>query len=106
MATEKTEPRIGLITGIAVLTIVTVVLLRFFLISYFNQMDDDEAFRKIGGRSPQQLVTQRAHERELLENGTVPITQAMQLVAQSGRPAAIAPQPSTDFQALQGWSLR
>lgn len=106
MATEKTEPRTALISGIAVGTIAIILVLRFFLISYFNQMIDEETFRKSGGRTPQQLVTQRAHERELLENGAVPIAQAMHLVSEGGRPATITPTPSTDFAPLQGWTQR
>jgi len=106
MATEKTEPRIGLIVTIAVLTITIILGLRFFLVSYFSQMNDEENFRKSAGRAPAQLVRQRARDRAHLENGAVPITQAMQLIAQGGRPEAIAPQPSTDFSALQGWSQR
>ena len=106
MATETAEPRTGLIATIAVLVIASILGIRFFLVSYFNQMYDAENFSKSAGVSPGQLVRQRALEREHLENGAVPITQAMQLIAQGGRPAAIAPQPSTDYSALQGWSQR
>jgi hypothetical protein len=105
MATDSSEPPMQLITAVAVGTIALLVLLRLFLISYFDQMLDDEAFRKVDGRPPTQLIEQRAHEHQLLERGAVPVSTAMQIIAGGSRPPLIAPQPSTDHQALEGWSL-
>lgn len=106
MALEKNQPRTALIAGLAALAVVATVLLQFFLVSYFAQVHDDEVRLKSAGVRPVQLNRQRALDRQRLEHGAMPITQAMDMVAGAARPRGLSPENSTDYSALQGWGLR
>ncbi|MEI8258172.1 MAG: hypothetical protein WCJ30_21045 [Deltaproteobacteria bacterium] len=106
MAIDKSEPRTALIAGIAVSSIVITIVLRMFLVSYFAQVHDEEVRIKSGGVRPAQLTRQRLLDQRRLEHGAMPITQAMNLAAGDTRPRGIWPEISTDYSALQGWSMR
>lgn len=105
MATDKTEPRTGLIATLAVTTVVSLVVIRAGLQSYFITMIEGEQQTKVNAVPAEQLDRLRAHEREVLERASVPLERAMATVAAGERPRSIEPRQSTDYGALQGWSL-
>ena len=106
MAAEKTDPKIGLIVGVAVASIGTFLGLHSLLVSYYDIEEHAELQAKILGQPAADLHRQRDSERTRLENGAVPITQAMELMARGGRPQVIEPTGSVDFAPMQGWMQR
>jgi hypothetical protein len=109
MATENTEPKSGLILRVAVLAVVSLVGIRFALVSYYNANMDDELHRKVASVKSPQLVELRAQEQKALTGSALPIDKAMVLYATHPREMAgeaLAPQPSTDTAALVGWMQR
>jgi hypothetical protein len=107
MATDKSEPRVGLIFKIGFLAIVTLVVVRAALTSYFDQMASAEESRKIGQAVPHALINLRADEDQRLKSGPMPIDQAMQSIVAKGRMNVspdIVPSASRDIAPLQGWS--
>jgi hypothetical protein len=107
MATDKSEPRVGLIFRIGLLVIVLLVSIRGGLMSYFDSIASAEEQRKIGQSVPEALISLRADEDQRLKSGPMPIEKAMQDLAAHGRMAAspdIAPSASRDFAPMQGWS--
>lgn len=107
MATDKSEPRTGLILQIGLLSIVTVIALHAALNSYFDRITRAEQHRKIGAVAPEALMSLRADEKQRLSSGPMPIDQAMQKLTVQGRMAAspdIMPGGSKDVAPLQGWS--
>lgn len=106
MATDKSEPRIGLIVGIGLLSIVTLVGLRVLLQSYFITVTEDEQRAKVFGQPARQVQHLREAEQQQLAGGPMPIDRAVRALGEGARPAGISPQPSTDWGALQGWTQR
>jgi hypothetical protein len=107
MATDKSEPRVGLIFRIGLLVIVLLVSIRGALISYFDNIAHAEEQRKVGEAVPEALIALRADEDQRLKGGAMPIDKAMQDLAAHGRMAAspdIMPSASRDFGPMQGWS--
>jgi hypothetical protein len=107
MATDKSEPRVGLIFKIGFLAIVTLLVVRAALNSYFDQVVSAEKSVKIGQAVPHALINLRADEDQRLKSGPMPIEQAMQAIVAKGRMNAspdIAPSASRDVAPLQGWS--
>jgi hypothetical protein len=107
MATDKSEPRVGLIFRIGLLVIVLLVGIRGALISYFGNIASAEEQRKFGEVVPEALNNLRADEEQRLKGGAMPIDKAMQDLAARGRMAAspdIVPSASKDLGPLQGWS--
>jgi hypothetical protein len=106
MATDKSEPRVGVILKVAVLSIVSLVAARFFLFAYFDHIAQAEEHRKFGDLKPEALLNVRADEKARLASGPIPIEQAMHEIAAKGRSASpdIMPSASRDFAPLQGWS--
>jgi hypothetical protein len=107
MATDKSEPRIGLIVQIGLLAIGTLIVLHAALNSYFDHITRAEQHRKIGALAPEALMSLRADEKQRLTSGLMPIDQAMQKLTVQGRMAAspdIMPSGSKDVAPLQGWS--
>lgn len=105
MATDKTEPRLGLIVGMTILVVTGLVVFYYAITSYFIWVTEDEQRRKIVEQRPEQLMRLREDEERRLHSGPMPIERAMALLASGQRPAEIAPRPSTDSSPLQGWSL-
>lgn len=104
MATDKSEPRTGIIVQVGVIAIVTLLVVRAVLVAYFDRMDREETLRKVG--SPDALISVRADEAQRLKTGAMPIDQAMQTMAAKGRMGAspdIMPSASKDIAPLQGW---
>ncbi len=107
MATDKSQPRVGLIFKIAVFSIATLVVVHATLVAYFDDVARAEEHRKFGEVKPEALLNMRADERGRLASGAVPIDKAMQQLASRGRMAAspdIVPSASKDLAPLQGWS--
>jgi hypothetical protein len=103
MATDKSEPRIGLIIKVALVVIATLLILRAVLTSYFDQLLQAEQNRKIVAAKPEALTSLRAEEQDRLRNGPLPIDQAMHELATKGRGPDFMPVVSRDIAPLQGW---
>lgn len=104
MATDKTEPKVKLIAGVAVLSIVFLVGVRFGLVSYFHMETDQEKYTKFGSMPHEERDKLREAEKQALANGPLPIDKAMQQLANQGR-GDMQPKPSKDMAALEGWRL-
>jgi hypothetical protein len=105
----STEPKVGAIAQVAVVAIVALLLTRAGLISYFDSMERDEAYRKIGSLPATALDSERTDEKQRLTTGAMPIDKAMQMLATRGRTGAspeIMPVASAakDLAPLQGWT--
>jgi len=106
MATDKSEPRIGLIVKVGVLSIVTLGVLRVAFDAYFDHEARAEQQRKIGEAKPDGLLNLRADEKTRLGSGPMPIEKAMEQLAVRGRLGQgpeTAPKMSHDMAPLQGW---
>jgi hypothetical protein len=107
MATDKSEPRVGVILKVGLISIVTLVVSHTLLAAYFDDMARAEEHRKFGDVKPEALMSVRADETARLSSGPVPIDKAMHEIAARGRVAAspdIAPSASKDLAPLQGWT--
>lgn len=106
MATDKTQPPIGRIIGVGALSIGILVGLQFVLNSYFITMYEFEEHRSVLGRPSELLQRKRSEDDEHLRSGRpMPIEQAVAAVARGERPSAIEPRPSSEYEAMRGWSL-
>jgi hypothetical protein len=106
MATDKSEPRVGLILKVAAISIATLVAVRGVLVSYFDQIAQAEEHRKFGEQKPQTLIDVRSDEKARLTTGPMPIDKAMQQIVSRGRKESspdIMPSASKDLAPLQGW---
>jgi hypothetical protein len=106
MATDKSPVRYAIIVQVTVFSIVTLVVLRVALGSYFDHFVQAEEHRKVGEIKPESLMSLRADEAQRLAAGSMPIETAMQTLAKRGRLAMspeIAPTASRDVGPLQGW---
>jgi hypothetical protein len=106
MATEKSEPRVGLIVKVGALAVGTLIVVVAGLTAYYDDIARAEEHRKFGEVKPEALMNLRADEQARLNSGATPIDKAMQQVAARGRMAAspdIAPSFSKDVAPLQGW---
>jgi hypothetical protein len=107
MATDKSEPRSGVILKVGALSIVALVAAHATLVAYFDHIAQAEEHRKFGDVKPEALLNMRADEKERLSSGPMPIDKAMQQIAARGRMGAsldIVPTASRDLAPLQGWS--
>jgi hypothetical protein len=105
MASDKSDPRVGLILQVGLLAIVTLLATRAVLQAYFDRMERAEITRKIGTNDS--LVSLRAEEKQQLSAGSMPIDKAMQLLATKGRMNTspdIMPSASKDKAPLEGWT--
>jgi hypothetical protein len=107
MATDKSEPRVGLIFRIAFLVIVSLICIRAALNSYFDQIASAEEQRKFGDIAPTALINLRADEDKRLKEGPMPLDKAMQDMAAKGRkdvsPDVMPSASARDIGPLQGW---
>jgi len=107
MATESSDPRIGLIVQIGLLSIGTLIALHMGMTSYFDHMARSEIYRKVGSEKPDALMSLRADEKQRLSSGSMPIDRSMQMLVAKGRMGAspdLAPSASKDVAPLQGWT--
>src|SRR5215510_10651660 len=72
---------------------------------YASYFDVQHHARLAEGGPHESVVAAREEDQKLLAGGKIPIDQAMQRLAQRGRPnfGSIAPAPSEDLSALSGW---
>jgi hypothetical protein len=101
MATDRTEPPIKRIIGITLISVGTLVGLRFAFQSYYLQNYEARQQEVIYGVTADTLVTAQREARAKL-NGIGP---AMDTAASSNRPSAIAPTGAPDTAARVGWGL-
>lgn len=102
MATDKTPPRNRLIATIALITLCTLVALKFILTSYFDQMiEADKATKR---SKPEELWAVHAEQRKSLQTSPKPIEVAMKEMSNPVRSDVIAPKQSDDTGPLLGWS--
>jgi hypothetical protein len=108
MATDNTEPKSGLVLRLAVVSIVTVVAVRFLLLSYFESLMGEEYTAKVGAYRSDTLAALKAEADKTLTGGPMPIEKAMGLVASRPRQelATIAPKPSDDLAPMIGWTQK
>jgi hypothetical protein len=107
MATDSSEPRVGLIAKVGVFSIVVLLCTRSALSTYFDSMEQSEKQRKIGLVKPEALMSLRASEATRLSSGAMPIDKAMGQLASRGRMGIgpeFAPSASRDVAPLQGWA--
>ena len=106
MATDKSEPKVGVIAQVSIVSIVTLVLVHAALVAYFDRASYDEEMRKIGTAPPEALMSVRASEKERLSSGPMPIDKAMEALEKGRMTAspAIMPSSSRDIAPLQGWT--
>jgi hypothetical protein len=106
MATDQSEPRVGVILKVAVVAIATLAAVHVALVTYFDQIAQAEEHRKFSDVVPEALMSVRADERARLASGPMPIDKAMQQIAARGRMAIpdIMPTVSKDIAPLQGWT--
>ncbi len=107
MATDSSEPRVGLIAKVGVFSIVVLLGTRAALGTYFDFMEQAEKQRKIGLAKPEALMSLRAAEGASLSSGAMPIDKAMAQLASRGRMGIgpdLAPTASRDVGPLQGWA--
>jgi hypothetical protein len=105
MASDKSDPRVGLIFQVAILCIGVLIALHMTLTAYFDRMNRAEVRRKVG--LPEALMSLRADEQQRLNDGAMPIDQAMQMMVVKGRMSAspdIQPSASKDIAPLEGWT--
>lgn len=101
MATDHTEPPIKRIIGITLLSVGTLVGLRFAFQSYYLMNYEARQREVIYGVTADTLVTAQREARAKLSG----INQAMDTAASSNRPAAISPTGAPDTAARIGWGL-
>lgn len=101
MATDHTEPPIKRIVGITLLSVGTLVGLRFAFQSYFIQNYEARKHEVIYAVSADTLVTARREAQTKLGG----INQAMDTAASSSRPSTISPTGAPDTAARIGWGL-
>jgi hypothetical protein len=101
MATDHTEPPIKRIVGITLLSVGTLVGLRFGFQSYFIQNYEARQHEVIYAVNADTLVTARREAQARLGG----INQAMDTAASSNRPSAISPTGAPDTAARIGWGL-
>src|SRR5947209_5269424 len=103
MATDKSEPRVGLIVKVAGLAIVVFIGVRFGLVSYFEGVQDDIRAKQAAEEEHPELDQVRQREQSL-DKGPTPISNAMQTLANTDRSRkginGIDPQPSNDMRAV------
>jgi hypothetical protein len=105
MATDNSDPRVGLIFQVGILAIVTLLGSRALLQAYFDRMERAEVARKLG--TAESLESMRADEKQRLSTGAMPVDKAMQMIVAKGRLNAspdIMPSASKDTAPLEGWS--
>lgn len=107
MATEKSEPQTGLIMKVGVLAVITLLVVRAALVSYFDDIARAEEQRKFGDVKPESLTSLRADEQLRLTSGPMPIDKAKEQMVAQGRMGVspmVVPSISRDLAPLQGWS--
>jgi hypothetical protein len=101
MASDDTPPKNRLIATLALISLCTLVALKFILTSYFNEMVDADKREKMS--KPEELYAIRAEQNKNLTSSPIPIDQAMKNL-ENGRPDLVMPKQSDDTGPLLGWA--
>ncbi|MFW6067127.1 MAG: hypothetical protein ACOC97_02230 [Myxococcota bacterium] len=104
MGHDKTPERNNIIFFYTILSVATLIVLGFIFESYFTSLTEREMETKVLSQPADELGRVRSEQLEALRTGPVPIDQAMRTVAAQGRVGSIAPEPSDDLAALEGWN--
>jgi len=108
MASDDSRPKVRMLLTIGVVAVSLLIGTKFILDSYY--LDMTESFEHGLLPKTEQLDQTRAEQRAAIdkgENGNIPVSVAMQNLAQKGRDNAgdlISPKPSDDVDALKGWT--
>lgn len=108
MASDDSRPKVRMLLTIGVVAVSLLIGTKFILDSYY--LDMTESFEHGLLPKTEQLDQIRAEEHaniDKAEHGNIPVSVAMQNLAQKGRDNAgdlISPKPSDDIDALKGWS--
>lgn len=108
MASDDSRPKVRMLLTIGVVAVSLLVGTKFILDSYYVDMVENYEHGMLP--KTEQLDQIRADQRGAIdkgENGNIPVSVAMQGLAQKGRDNAgdlISPKPSDDVDALKGWS--
>ena len=105
MAHDKSPERSNLILFYTILSVSTLVALAFVFQSYFTATFEQEMYEKVESKPNAELHRIEAKARKQLDTGPMPIERAKRELVERGRPASIAPEPSDDLAALQGWAF-
>ena len=101
MAADDTPPKNRLIATLALVSLCTLVALKFILTSYFNKMVEMDKREKI--TKPEELYAIRAEQNKNLTTSPIPIDKAMSDL-EHGRPDLVLPKQSDDTGPLIGWA--
>lgn len=99
---DNTPPRIRLLVTLVVISVVTLVGLKFALDSYFIATTE-QAVRDAQKPVSAEVVQQHELEAKAFAAAKMPIDQAAAQIAKGER-AGVEPQPSDDTGSLSGWS--
>jgi len=108
MASDDSRPKVRMLLTIGVVAVSLLVATKFVLDSYYLDMTENYEHGMLP--KTEQLDQIRADQRGVIdkgENGNIPVSVAMQNLAQKGRDNAgdlISPKPSDDVDPLKGWS--
>jgi len=108
MASDDSRPKVRMLLTIGVVAVSLLIGTKFILDSYY--LDMTESFEHGLLPKTEQLDQTRTEQRAAIdkgENGNIPVSVAMQNLAQKGRDNAgdlISPKPSDDVDALKGWT--
>jgi hypothetical protein len=102
MATEKSEPKTLLIIKVGVGCILSLVVIRLAMVSYFDNVAKDiRAEQTLEGRKPEMSTVNQASSA--LTQGPMPIDKAMQMLANASPNrqglTGVEPQQPTDMKA-------
>jgi hypothetical protein len=108
MASDDSRPKVRMLLTIGVVAVSLLIGTKFILDSYY--LDMIETYEHALLPKNEQIDQIRANEHAAIEkgeNGNIPVSVAMQSLAQKGRDNAgdlISPKPSDDVDALKGWA--
>src|SRR5580765_796826 len=106
MASDDSRPKVRMLLTIGFVAVFLLIGTKFILDSYY--LDMTENYEHVLLPKAEQLDQIRADQRGVIdkgENGNIPVSVAMQTLAQKGRDNAgevITPKPSDDVDALKG----
>lgn len=104
---DDTPPKSQWILFYTVLSVLTLVGLKFAFDSYYDIELRGEQATKLEESPALLLKSYKQEQARVLDDGPRSVDDAIDLMARQGRSAvpAIAPQPSADSSALEGWLL-
>jgi len=105
MATDQTEPRNNVILVFTALSALTLVILGPMFLSYYKGFIEDQVQKVVLSQPAAQYEETKSQALSELQNGRLPIEQAVETLAQQGRDASplIEPRDSDDLGAVEGW---